>query len=772
MDIVSFANKYFSFNEKNNWHHILFYRLLTSGYIQDKTGVITLNKQDKKNRSILVLAPRFHSKSTIVSFIYPLYLICKNPNIRILIVSANEEIASSFVRQVLFQLENNEALLKDFPGLIPQRHRKWGEKAFIVKRDTIEKDPTFAAAGIMGKIISKRADVIILDDVIDMELSRTKSQREKVKEWYNNVLYPILDQKNGQLLVVGTSWHKGDLYDSLYEEGYFDVKLKLKALISYSKTSHNRDNIFGKITPKFPARRYPLYFDVKGKFSWGVIRELKEYNFLTSIKEGVLWKDKWDLNTLEEQRKKIGEVAFHRQYLNEPVSSTDTFFSKKSIDKAVFFGKNYYAPSSYEAGVSYKHFPSNLILAMGVDFAATFSKTSDYSAIAIWGLGEDQRRYLVYLERFKKPIDEIKQHIIDLYYLYHPQKVIVESNVFQDILRKELGEEIDVEGIKTTSLNKFDESAGLTHMQMLFDQEKIVLPGNLKILPSFYEELLQVRVDERSHTPDTVMASWFALRFLKNYSELLSTSSSFLTAEAISRQATKISNPSKYVIVPQVNIIKTSYNSFFSFWGKKEEIQNKYFIFSTYKEGRCVAYFFRMEDGEMMGKIEGNITPTFFAQWLTQREKFFKESPVSVYMDFEGAILLASLKASGYSNLYVSYPNDEGLPEFSTFVPKSPYLVSASFDNLKMKLLPVRSKFKIKDRQLLLELTKIVSITGEKINYTSNSFPQRALTFALGNYLWEFNFKDMAKKDKNEGIEKNKNYRIFKKCHYTVFNYT
>jgi hypothetical protein len=117
MNIIEFSQKYF--NLKNSWHHILFYQILQGNWTQTDKKTISLNRDHsvynkvvplKKNSSVLILAPRFHSKSTIVSFIYPLYLITQNPNIRILVVSANEEIATSFVRQVLYQLENNETL--------------------------------------------------------------------------------------------------------------------------------------------------------------------------------------------------------------------------------------------------------------------------------------------------------------------------------------------------------------------------------------------------------------------------------------------------------------------------------------------------------------------------------------------------------------------------------------------------------------------------------------------------------------------------------------
>lgn len=774
MSLQEFSEKYFNF--KNNWHHLLFYDILSDNVRQIEGVLYRVGKRRntreyvKKtyNRHILILSPRFSSKSTIISFIYPLYLICQNPNIRILVVSANEDIATSFVRQVLHQLENNEKLLQDYHYLIPKKYNKWGEKAFIVKRDTIEKDPTMAAAGILGKIVSKRADVIILDDIIDLDTSRTVASRKKVMEWFDNVLYPILEPEKGRLVVVGTSWFKGDLYDEIYQNRQFDIKIKLKSFIYCEGSFYvNKKEHHSRLTRK----KEPLALNIKSLLSQGLFQYYLPKGLKKSLFDGSLWSDFWSYEKLQKQRSQIGESAFCRQYLNEPVSSIDSFFSKSAIDDAYKKGKGLTLPKQYPPPPgSTVPIPHDLVVAMGVDLAVSTAKTSDYSAIAIWGLSPEKTRYLLYLEKFKKPLEEIKQKIIDLYHLYNPIKVIVESNVFQDIIRADLGEEIDVEGIKTTAVSKFDEVRGLGHLQTLFDQRKIIIPFvNQKDINDFYNELLEVRLDEKSHTPDTVMASWFALQFLKNYDELITKSSGFFTVEGIAWQSKKLVHPSQYAITPDGKII-SSYNSiFYSFIPRDEIFKRKYFLFATYIKSRVFVAFFDKDTGEFCCKIDATITPTFAAQWLSKRQHLFSYPTLGVYKDHEGTTLLFELQKNQFQNLLISYPREDDVPVFEAGLPPLPYILGPAFEYVKYKA-QYEKEIYIKDKPTLLEFSRIISVSGkEVITSKQDDIPQRAITFALGFYLFDVYNKDT--KEEKEKKEKKKKIK-YQRPHYTIFNYT
>lgn len=783
--LIKFSQDYLGF--KNNWHHEFFYLCLENLVYQDKKdgkfyknwrldrsvpGIKPEGKKPKKpinNRFILVLSPRFHSKSTVFSFVYPLWEIVNNPNIRILIVSANEYIARGFVRQIQTQLEINDKIKEDFGQLQPRKAKKWGEKAFIVERDTIEKDPTVSAAGLMGKIVSKRADIIILDDIIDLESARTEKLRNKVLEWYEKVLYPILTE-NGRMIVVGTKWFKGDIYDVIETNKPFDIKIKLKALLYDSAYTNSFLN----------PRKERLALDADKVFSVGVKRALPGYR--KSVHTGVLWPDKWSYEKLQEIRRDISDSSFYSQYMNEPVSNFESFFKKDKVDIAYKKGNNISLPNSWDNIHYPPHFPHvQLVVAMGVDLAASQDKRADNNAIAIWGLAHNGTRYLLYLEEFKGTFDEVKEKIITLYYLFNPIKVVVESNVFQQLLAEQLGQEIDVEGIKTTSVTKFDEQSGLYHMQMLFDREKVVIPAAMLLTSSnkeakarqgfvqkFYEDLTTYVMGD--HTPDMIMASWFAFRALREYDALMKETAGFFSPEGLVFQNRKTINPSQVFITP-AGTLKYSYNSFLYFYGKdyQELKQKKFFTVISYFENRALAFFFDAEEGDLVAKIDAGITPTFLADYLLKNAKHFNEPVYAVIKQGAGQTVLSRLQFGGYSNLYVMQPTEDGLEKYQIGIDYTPFLIGYSLDYLKFNA-DKKENIIIKDKQTIKEIAKIVGVQGLEVITVNNKFPERAITFAIGAYLLHnFNVDKKEKKEVGTRGLKEKIYREYPP--YSIFKY-
>ncbi len=161
----------------------------------------------------LILAPRGHGKSTVLTIGYTLWLVLSNPDVRVLIVSNTQSQASAFLREIKQRLASPEitALFGD------QRGDKWTETEIIVRGcNRTGKEATVTVMGVEGAIISRHFDAIILDDIVDQENARTKKQREKLEEWYYVTLLPTLEP-DGKLRIIGTRYHLRDLYGTLSE---------------------------------------------------------------------------------------------------------------------------------------------------------------------------------------------------------------------------------------------------------------------------------------------------------------------------------------------------------------------------------------------------------------------------------------------------------------------------------------------------------------------------------------------------------------------------
>lgn len=158
--------------------------------------------------------PRGHLKSHIITKGWTIQQIIKNPNVRVLIVNATEDNAVKFMRSIERYIGRGSLLEKLFGRF---ESAVWNQNELIVAGRTVILDaPTLMAAGLQKTLTSQHYDVIIADDLVEPDNSRTKEQREKVHDFYLS-LFDLLEP-NGKLVVIGTRYHQDDLYARILEE--------------------------------------------------------------------------------------------------------------------------------------------------------------------------------------------------------------------------------------------------------------------------------------------------------------------------------------------------------------------------------------------------------------------------------------------------------------------------------------------------------------------------------------------------------------------------
>lgn len=142
------------------------------------------------------------------------WLLFLDPQIKVLVVSANEKLAQDFVK-FLRQLIDGMPLLQH---LRPRPGQKDNAQSFDVGPAKDSKDPSVKAAGITGQITGNRADVIVPDDIEVPKNSYTHLLRERLSELvkeFDAVLKP-----GGRVLFLGTPQTEGSLYNRLSGRGY------------------------------------------------------------------------------------------------------------------------------------------------------------------------------------------------------------------------------------------------------------------------------------------------------------------------------------------------------------------------------------------------------------------------------------------------------------------------------------------------------------------------------------------------------------------------
>jgi len=165
----------------------------------------------RKNKRTLILAPRGHGKTTICNICYVIWFLVRKPDGRVLIVSNTQSQASGFLMEIKSQMRSKPVLRQVFG----REGGRWRDDMLILpKRRRIAKEASIVATGVLGPIISRHFDLIILDDVVDEENATSEVLREKLRVWYSKVLLPTLEP-DGELHILGTRYHPDDLYQSL-----------------------------------------------------------------------------------------------------------------------------------------------------------------------------------------------------------------------------------------------------------------------------------------------------------------------------------------------------------------------------------------------------------------------------------------------------------------------------------------------------------------------------------------------------------------------------
>lgn len=186
------------------------------------------------NRKSLQLGPRGFGKSTVLDITRCIFEVVRNPNVRVLIVSNTQLQAEVFLREIKQQFELNAKLTRIFGNFVGEA--KWDTRELVVRpRTSWAKESTISCVGVGGPIVSRHYDVIIADDLIDEENSRTEGQRQKVRDWFYRSLMPTLEP-HGRIHLLGTRYHFDDLYGQLIAGEYADCHQVVKAIADDGST--------------------------------------------------------------------------------------------------------------------------------------------------------------------------------------------------------------------------------------------------------------------------------------------------------------------------------------------------------------------------------------------------------------------------------------------------------------------------------------------------------------------------------------------------------
>lgn len=249
-----------------------------------------------EHNRVVILAPPESAKTTIISILLVSYLIGKNPATQNMVISVSDDQAEKVVGHITAYIEHHPGWKLCFPDIVPDKKRGWGfDKGFFVKRKGNygkwvqerggRKDPTLLGVGYKNRaIIGKRADgIIVVDDMIDEENSRSDAELEHAKNIFKKTISSRVTEE-GHMVVVGTPWREDDIYAEVVETGLYK----------------------SFVTPAWEK-------DDKGK----------RHSY---------WPKQWSIKRLEEKQRELGNRGFELMYLMNLEASKGTILTRQALE--------------------------------------------------------------------------------------------------------------------------------------------------------------------------------------------------------------------------------------------------------------------------------------------------------------------------------------------------------------------------------------------------------------------------------------------------------
>lgn len=149
----------------------------------------------------MVLMPPGSAKSTYVSVLFPPWFLAQMPQASIIAASHTAELAERFGRKVRNTIVEHTMTLG---------YGIRADSAAAGRWDT-DKGGEYFAAGVMGPIAGRRADLAIIDDPVkSRQDADSEVIRERTWEWWRNDLVTRL-KPDARVVCVMTRWHEDDL---------------------------------------------------------------------------------------------------------------------------------------------------------------------------------------------------------------------------------------------------------------------------------------------------------------------------------------------------------------------------------------------------------------------------------------------------------------------------------------------------------------------------------------------------------------------------------
>ena len=165
----------------------------------------------------LWLVSRDHFKSTIVGISYPLWLLIRNPEERILLAADTANNAEQKLAKIKQLILGSKGIRAFFPEIIPGNVRKtvWSDSEIVLPRQEAHAEPSISTIGAGGAVVGQHFTRIICDDIIAKEATDSPSVMSSVIRWADSLESLLVEPYVHTIDIVGTRKAHDDVYEHL-----------------------------------------------------------------------------------------------------------------------------------------------------------------------------------------------------------------------------------------------------------------------------------------------------------------------------------------------------------------------------------------------------------------------------------------------------------------------------------------------------------------------------------------------------------------------------
>jgi len=155
------------------------------------------------------LVPRGYLKTSLGTFAASMQDIIRDPSIRILIRSGEEDLPAKIMAYCKHTCERNSMFRSFWSKLVPERHETaWNRTQMQMTSDMRRgADPTLSAFGIGTNITGAHGDKLVFDDVVTLQ---NVTLQDKVKEKVSEAAFVV--DRGFQILGLGTMYRDDDAH--------------------------------------------------------------------------------------------------------------------------------------------------------------------------------------------------------------------------------------------------------------------------------------------------------------------------------------------------------------------------------------------------------------------------------------------------------------------------------------------------------------------------------------------------------------------------------